>query len=122
MYYEYLKVMIICGYEIPRLSTLQLITSEKYTLNVTALEMIRSYSQLLTTYVDRGGSIDFACRLLCVTWCFKRIVVNRKTKINYPYPFFLLYSPICLGGVGRIPYSIYGASLDALIYLMSNKK
>jgi hypothetical protein len=115
--YEYLKVDIKYGYLLERSSILQLLGSEKKAHLQSPIDVMLSYKQFMLTAIKRGFNVDALFRLYKATWLFARKVRGRSRHKYYPgyLPYYSLYVPICLKGVGCLVDSLFGSNVDAII-------
>jgi hypothetical protein len=117
-YYEYLKKMAIYGWIIPRLAQLMLLTSERPSFRDPVIETFRSFSGFVKEYVSRGGDYTFSRLWLHHMWNLKRRVrYSDKGLVSfYTMPFPVIWTPIELGGIGQLPWSMLGANTDVIMY------
>jgi hypothetical protein len=124
-WYEYQKVAVLWGYHIPRVQVIQLICGEKINTSVSTLEVMASYANFIITFISRGGQPIFCDRLIKASWIVKRTLVDKTGSVKggkktyYEYPYYALYVPRSLGGIGRFPGILLGASIDALIAILA---
>jgi hypothetical protein len=125
-FYEYLKKTGIYGYVIPRVLQIQQFASETTNFDQPIPDQLSGYYSLISESVSRGMNHDTS-----LTMC--HFIGNLKSNLRLPgsrtkgttteftrIPFPYLFTPIELGGVGQLPYSLVGASKDALCYLAYN--
>jgi len=121
---EYQKICVVYGWYIPRLQTLQILGGERPNPTLSIIDWFKGYVQFLNVWISRGGREEWTYKYLLAVWLIRRFDiydidgVRRRKRI----PFNMLFAPIRLGGVGRLPNVMRGANLDALIYLKSNNE
>jgi hypothetical protein len=115
---EYLKKDFIFGVMIPLLAT-QAFASERPVGLSDGVGLIRSYAGRLSTLVARGLSEPMMNRLLFYTWLFTRKVRGTTGEIDEDYflPVAALWTPGEFKGAGQLPWTMVGASKDAIIAL-----
>jgi hypothetical protein len=122
-YYEFLKKKWIHGIHFP-LVHMQMFSAENVTIPVSPVQLIIGYGQTAAAYAWRAGAEVLCRRVLYHTWnIVRRIkmpVTFNKNQFFY-LPFATIWTPISLGGVGHVPFTLYGASKDGAIILMLKK-
>jgi hypothetical protein len=118
---EYLKVNLIGGRYWTNAARLHIFASEKQASFADPISLIRAYKSFLATTLVRCGSMNFFERVLIASWLVKRRVLGRVRGVpsGALLPFFALYTPGELGGVGHLPGAIHMPQVDALIAYQS---
>jgi hypothetical protein len=132
-YGEYLKVLYIYGHMIPQLGRLMPFSSERTNTLMDPIESMRGVVSFLRTLVARGAPHEFCLRYGHHLWNIRRGVrtaffrsrearaeafnSGKITEKFIDYPFAVYWTPQSLGGVGELPFTMMGASKDALIYV-----
>jgi hypothetical protein len=123
-YYEYLKKRAEYGWIIPRVFQLQILGSERVNFRLEFQEVLRGFNGLLSEFVGRGGDHRFCTLLSTFVGNLKRRVKikDKEGVISFEnVPPAVLYTPIALKGVGSLPWTLIGASKDALMYMRYNR-
>lgn len=118
-YYEYLKNIIRFGWVNPRVGVIGMISAEKAGLHEFIVTQMISYRQKCATAEGRGYKRSFLVRWINALWLVKRAVHDRMTRARTILPFFTLYTPMKLGGIGMLPKTVLGSNNDLIIALMS---
>jgi hypothetical protein len=140
-YHEFLKVLAIYGRLIPQLARLMMFSSERTNNLVDPIESLRGVASFLRTVVARGGPHEWCLKYMHHVWNIKRGVKGNffkntaaKEKVSaalakenkvlerfVDYPFAAIWVPQSLKGVGELPFTLLGASKDAMIYLWAKE-
>jgi hypothetical protein len=121
-YGEYLKKTFIYGMHVG-LRLVQLWSSERERGLTHPIDELRGYFATLRTIVSRGGVHDFHLKIAFATWAFRRTAksIGPLGTRWIVFPNSMLYTPGSMGGMGELPFSLIGASKDALIALYCSK-
>jgi hypothetical protein len=117
-YADYLKVAAIYGWLIERTATPQLFSAENNQSDLPTIEALKGYVSFLLTVIVRGYSAAPLLRYFKALWLIRRKLVTRGTKTPQKaqyIPYTVLYAPSAAGGIGKLPWSLYGANVDILI-------
>jgi hypothetical protein len=123
-YYEYLKKRAEYGWIIPRIFQLQIFGSERINNEVEFQTALRGYWGLLSEYVARGASHRFCSYVGAFTGNLRRRIrvrseLGEKFRSTFTtIPLMILFTPVTLGGVGALPWTLIGANKDAVSYIM----
>jgi hypothetical protein len=132
-YFEYLKVIGIYGHLVPQLGRLMPFSSERNNSLLDPIEGMRGLCSFYRTVIARGGNHEFCLRFMTHLWNIRRgVKVGYSTRSNgvvkqfegdrfADYHFACLWLPQALGGVGELPFTLVGASKDAMCYLYARK-
>jgi hypothetical protein len=101
---------------------LQLNASENVNTLPTIQEQLQGFFSLASEFVARGGDHQYNLYYTMFMSNIKRGIKIRKRNSERPIsferlPLMMVYMPISLGGVGVLPYSLLGASKDAMMYI-----
>jgi len=137
MYGEYLKILYMCGFLVPQLGRLMPFSSERVNTISDPVEVMRGLSSFYRTMVARGAKHELTILVMHHIWnikrglkqafyktraMFERAKQEGRLKERYvDYPFAVMWVPQALGGVGELPWTLLGASKDAMIYLWARK-
>jgi hypothetical protein len=120
---EYLKKVFWYGYFIPR-GQLQLLAGENGGINSDSIGLLRNYGTLANLYANR------ICSDTKVDHVFMNIMANFRRNVRWSragsagmiyMPFSVLWCPIALGGVGRLPWTQLGNNLDNVVAVECTK-
>jgi hypothetical protein len=136
-YGEYLKILYMYGYLVPQLGRLMPFSSERVNTIENPIESMRGLISFYRTMVSRGSNHELMLRLVHHIWNIKRGLKKQffKTRATFEkaktsgaivdkfvdYPFAVMWVPQSLGGIGELPFTLLGASKDAMIYLWTRK-
>jgi len=114
--YEYLKVEFIYGFHVP-LQHMQLFSTERPRVAAYPTEFLGSWRAKLASMVCRGFSSRLAVRVNYYSWALFRLLKFRKlTQENrILLPMCYLFVPQRHGGGGSLPWTVIGASVDAMV-------
>jgi hypothetical protein len=120
---EYLKKVFWYGYFIPR-GQLQLLAGENGGINSDSIGLLRNYGTLANLYANR------ICSDTRVDHVFMNVMANFRRNVRWSragssgmvyMPFSILWCPIAIGGVGRLPWTQLGNNLDNVVVVECTK-
>jgi hypothetical protein len=95
-FYEYLKVTVICGHNVPRKQQLQFYQKEKLANDTSdTINLARGLFGFAQTWVARGGVAQHAFKFVKKVWIFLRHFTGGEIGNNVmgKYPYCTLYVP-----------------------------